>query len=229
MVGYKIKRTDDFLMHYGTPRHSGRYPWGSGKRPHQHSKSISNSIHEKAKAIEPKITKDVTSAAKATSGKMYGLEHRLKTEESIDRKINTDSKEKGIDLFEAASNLKDAVRYTLVSSDNDFVKNYNIFKKQLQNNNYEETRCKNYFDMYEKGLVKHKSVQSQFKDPSGYSFEVQFQTPSSQNAKDKKLPLYEEARSLGVTKERKLELEKMMVDLAEQVSTPKNIQRIKSH
>lgn len=24
---------DDFLAHYGTPRHSGRYPWGSGKNP----------------------------------------------------------------------------------------------------------------------------------------------------------------------------------------------------
>lgn len=25
------------LMHYGTPRHSGRYPWGSGENPYQHS------------------------------------------------------------------------------------------------------------------------------------------------------------------------------------------------
>lgn len=24
---------DDYLMHYGTPRHSGRYPWGSGEKP----------------------------------------------------------------------------------------------------------------------------------------------------------------------------------------------------
>jgi len=24
-----------FLMHYGTPRHSGRYPWGSGENPYQ--------------------------------------------------------------------------------------------------------------------------------------------------------------------------------------------------
>ena len=23
----------DFLMHYGMPRRSGRYPWGSGKDP----------------------------------------------------------------------------------------------------------------------------------------------------------------------------------------------------
>ena len=26
----------DELMHYGTPRHSGRYPWGSGDNPYQH-------------------------------------------------------------------------------------------------------------------------------------------------------------------------------------------------
>lgn len=27
---------EDTLIHYGTPRHSGRYPWGSGKNPYQH-------------------------------------------------------------------------------------------------------------------------------------------------------------------------------------------------
>lgn len=27
----------DVLAHYGTKRHSGRYPWGSGKNPYQHS------------------------------------------------------------------------------------------------------------------------------------------------------------------------------------------------
>lgn len=26
---------DVYLAHYGTPRHSGRYPWGSGKDPYQ--------------------------------------------------------------------------------------------------------------------------------------------------------------------------------------------------
>lgn len=28
--------SNDILMHYGTPRHSGRYPWGSGEDPYQH-------------------------------------------------------------------------------------------------------------------------------------------------------------------------------------------------
>lgn len=30
---------DDILLHYGTPRHSGRYPWGSGDDPYQHGSS----------------------------------------------------------------------------------------------------------------------------------------------------------------------------------------------
>lgn len=31
---------NDILVHYGTPRHSGRYPWGSGKDPYQSAKSF---------------------------------------------------------------------------------------------------------------------------------------------------------------------------------------------
>ena len=31
------------LMHYGTPRHSGRYPWGSGDNPYQHRDDVSPS------------------------------------------------------------------------------------------------------------------------------------------------------------------------------------------
>lgn len=32
--------TDDILVHYGTPRRSGRYPWGSGKDPYQSASSF---------------------------------------------------------------------------------------------------------------------------------------------------------------------------------------------
>ena len=31
----------EFIAHYGTPRHSGRYPWGSGKNPQRHRNWIS--------------------------------------------------------------------------------------------------------------------------------------------------------------------------------------------
>lgn len=36
----------DFLMHYGTPRHSGRYPWGSGENPYQRNASFRSHILE---------------------------------------------------------------------------------------------------------------------------------------------------------------------------------------
>lgn len=32
-----MDNSNDELMHYGTKRHSGRYPWGSGENPYQHS------------------------------------------------------------------------------------------------------------------------------------------------------------------------------------------------
>ena len=36
----------DELMHYGTPRHSGRYPWGSGENPYQRNASFIGQVRE---------------------------------------------------------------------------------------------------------------------------------------------------------------------------------------
>ena len=35
---------NDILMHYGTKRHSGRYPWGSGDNPYQHEIDFRNKV-----------------------------------------------------------------------------------------------------------------------------------------------------------------------------------------
>ena len=37
---------DEILMHYGIKRRSGRYPWGSGKTPYQHSKDFLSRVEE---------------------------------------------------------------------------------------------------------------------------------------------------------------------------------------
>ena len=34
------------LAHYGTPRHSGRYPWGSGENPYQRTGTILSRYYE---------------------------------------------------------------------------------------------------------------------------------------------------------------------------------------
>ena len=37
---------NDILMHYGMPRRSGRYPWGSGDNPYQHSGDFLSRVEE---------------------------------------------------------------------------------------------------------------------------------------------------------------------------------------
>lgn len=44
-----LELTEDEInscKHYGTPRHSGRYPWGSGENPYQHNKGFYNTYRD---------------------------------------------------------------------------------------------------------------------------------------------------------------------------------------
>lgn len=170
-----------------------------------------------ASKLEPAITKDVKNAIFSSGSRMYGLQNRLKTYSSIERKLSI------------KDDISDAIRYTSISDDNNFVDRYFKTKTKLEDKGYKEIKCKNYFEDYKQGKVLHKSVQSVFEDPNGYRFEIQFHTPSSQDAKNKKVPIYNERRDPNISKKRAVELEKMMKDLAERVTEPKDIKKIKSH
>lgn len=159
--------------------------------------------------------------------KMTGLENRLKSVESTERKLRKLERPWG-DVGKEQQ-IKDALRYTLNSDDNEYVDNYFKVKSELSKKGYTETRCKNYFIDYRNGKVKHKSVQSNFKSPDGYEFEIQFHTPSSEDARSKKVPIYNKARTLKESDKRLPNLEKQMVELAEKVNDPVGIERIKSH
>lgn len=189
------------------------------------AKKIYVRLHKK----EPAITKDVISSSKESLCTMYGLEYRMKQPTSIASKIGSDAKEKNISFEDASKEIKDVIRYTSISDDEKFVKSYLLMKQHLLEKGYSEITCKNFFQMYKDGLVKHKSVQSIYEDDSGCRFELQFHTPSSQAAKNLKIPLYEERRKRGISSVRKRELEKQMTDLAEYVSYPENVMDIVSH
>ena len=225
--GLITKPPIDELYHHGIKGQK----WGVKNGPPYPLKesSASEKIYRNAEQRVDEISKDVIAAAKHAGSKMYGLEHRLKTKDSISRKINKKSKEDKQSISKSANDIKDAIRFTTISSNDSFVSSYQKVKKELENKGYVETRCKNYFDLFNQGRVKHKSVQSNYKTKDGYEFEIQFQTPESQDAKNKKIPLYEERRSLNVSKKRANELEKMMEDLALKVPDPYDIHKIKSH
>lgn len=45
-MGSVLNEMEDVLMHYGMPRRSGRYPWGSGENPYQHSGDFLSRVYE---------------------------------------------------------------------------------------------------------------------------------------------------------------------------------------
>ncbi|HAU85220.1 MAG TPA: hypothetical protein DCW90_06875 [Lachnospiraceae bacterium] len=61
--------TDDHLAHYGMPRRSGRYKWGSGKDPYQ---SAARAVGSSAKAFHKAAARE----AKAAEGKLSGVAKR---------------------------------------------------------------------------------------------------------------------------------------------------------
>lgn len=197
---------NDYLIHYGVKG----MKWGVRKeRP--------SAIRKRAKEKEPKITEDVFGCIFRNDCEMYGLEHRLKSLSSISRKSKL------------GKQINDAVRYTAILPDDTFVSKYKGIKSAMKKKGYTEIKCKNYFQEYRLGNVNHKSVQCSYKDKDGYIFEMQFHTKASQNAKDKKVPLYEEARDPNTSEARRSELIKQMRKLADNVYDPPGIDRIKSY
>ena len=68
---FGISSNENILEHYGTKRHSGRYPWGSGDNPYQHSGDFLSRIEMlKKKGLSEK---DIINAINDTLPKEYQL------------------------------------------------------------------------------------------------------------------------------------------------------------
>lgn len=52
-VGFNEEDEDSSLEHYGTPRHSGRYPWGSGDNPYQRNAEFLRKVESYTKMKTP--------------------------------------------------------------------------------------------------------------------------------------------------------------------------------
>lgn len=99
---------NDELMHYGTPRHSGRYPWGSGDRPHQHDRAAKKiermkAHEERIAAKDQKVLDKKNRAMAVVDAKQKEIDDRFdKKMKDIDDKVIIDMEkllgEHGIDF-----------------------------------------------------------------------------------------------------------------------------------
>lgn len=70
------------LMHYGMPRRSGRYPWGSGDNPYQHSSDFLSRVEEMKKS-NFKLEEVLYGKDETTEGAGDSIEPRLPMPDEI--------------------------------------------------------------------------------------------------------------------------------------------------
>jgi hypothetical protein len=95
---------EEILMHYGMPRRSGRYPWGSGKNPYQHSGDFLSRVNELKKSGMSE--KEVAESMGLTTSQLRTQVGLAKDERrAIDVATAKGLREKGYSLNEIAKKM----------------------------------------------------------------------------------------------------------------------------
>lgn len=111
---------ETYLAHYGTPRHSGRYPWGSGKK-YQRSRNFMSQYNEYKKQglTEKQITEQMgyKSTSDLRARRAYAREEKLLADQAFAQKLH----DKGMSntaIAERMHNTEGTVRNLLKANAN---------------------------------------------------------------------------------------------------------------
>jgi hypothetical protein len=179
--------------------------------------ALARGVREKAVAAEPAITKLVQAVADQSGAKLEGLSNRIKSTDSLARKIDQDA-EKGYrgDRNKAAEEISDANRYTISVNDNDYADTLKSTVSAFEETGW-KVRVKNFWqsgDPYDGVNVKA--------ERDGIKVEVQVHTPKSYQVKEKALhDVYEVYRKSTDDSVRESTWNKM-VGIAKRVPRPSN-------
>lgn len=179
-------------------------------------------IRQNAENAEPLITKRMKELERASGSELVGLEYRLKEVGSISRKISAEAKENGISIETAANRIGDALRYTLVSSPDEYV---HVATKALNDLEKEgwKTRVKNY---WLNSQNPYQGINVALVSPDGQKIELQFHTPESFTVKNGEMhKLYEEWRVSSDDQQRK-KLTSQMHRLSNTIQRPPGVENI---
>lgn len=146
----------------------------------------------KVAAYEPRITGILEGNAAKNGGEMAGLHNKMKSGESLARKIKSDMEELGLTADEAAGQINDALRYTVLYDGNTYTKSVKAMEAELKEEGFRilDHKRKNFYisnPMYE-------GYNTVWTNDSGETFELQFHTPQSLQIKKSVHGLYEQFR-----------------------------------
>jgi len=202
----------------------GRFTSGGGdSTTSKHEAAYhATAIFEKASHAEPGVTSVMRELAGTHGTQLAGLNNRLKTVESLTRKIADDARRdyKG-NVARAAREVSDAVRYTMVSDPKDYAASARAVTEDLRARGF-DVRVKNY---WQEGS-NYKGVNVALTDHSGQKIELQFHTAESLAMKEStNHPIYEVYRKLDDTSTSSAQaMNAQMVANSATLSTPPGLQ-----
>lgn len=168
----------------------------------------------RADGAEPLVTADMK-ALEQGSTRLQGLEYRIKGEDSLVRKILADADEGQVSLDQAAAEISDVLRYTLICPDDAYSQEVPAAIAQLTARGYTLTKFRNAW-----GGKFYQGVNVQLMSSEGVRVELQFHTPQSFAIKQASHEVYEIRRSPVSTPEQVAEATRRSIEYNAQVSVP---------
>lgn len=180
---------------------------------------------EKARRVESAVTRDMEDIAARRGTRLEGLDFRLKSKDSMVRKMSTRLEERpGMKLSEAGKLVKDPLRYTITMNLEDYARVVNDTLREFKGRGYEfdDSEVRNYWPRSR--LYKGINVNMGRGD---VVMELQFHTPESYEMKQNRThPLYEEFRRSDTPPERAAELEQRMSGMFASLQVPPGVEVI---
>lgn len=177
-----------------------------------------------AASVEESLVTAQLKALESDKVHLEGLEYRLKTVESLSRKIVSDAHDMEISLSKAANNIHDGLRYTFTIDEQEYVAKTRLIMDTLIANGNSVYKFKNY---WAKKDVDYQGINVTLRSKDGFIYEVQFHTPMSYYVKGEKThKYYEIIRSETSTAEEKAEASKKQAEEYKQIPIPKGVEEI---
>ncbi|SKZ45476.1 Uncharacterised protein [Mycobacteroides abscessus subsp. massiliense] len=192
-------------------------PGGGASLSPEHN-AAANQFLEQARQAEPHITQSLRDIVGNNPGsELTGLEHRLKAEDSFKQKLfGSIDTYPNLSTAEHLAGMKDSVRYTMQSPEGLYSANTQRAIDNLIADGYEPVKFKNTWDQ-----PGYQGINSFWRDPAtGQTFEVQFHTPSSFDAKMQTHPLYEQERLPGISPQTAADLQQQQKHIFDSVPRP---------
>lgn len=184
-------------------------------RPH-----VDRLVRSAARA-EPAVTDTMQQLAVRHGGTLERLEFRLKTRDSLERKLVTEILT-GIDPAAAAAGIKDALRYTVRLDEHSYADGVARWEHALAARGLTVVKRPSGW----RPAGQYQGLNYAVSTPDGMVFEVQFHTPASLAAAEEAHRLYEKARLPTTSAEERRLLEARMATLFKRVPLPSGLTRI---